>query len=85
MSAALLQPIEAAARLGFDVTKPTWRVAYWRFLQRSKIPVVKLTPRIHRIRPEVLEAYINRREVGRLPPAHCISAYRGAIDQADAA
>jgi hypothetical protein len=85
MSGALLQPIEAAARLGFDVTKKTWRIAFWRFCKSSKFPVVKLTSRRTRIRPEVLEAYINRREVGRLPPAHCISAYRGAIDQPDAA
>jgi hypothetical protein len=79
---ALLQPIEAAARLGFDTSKKTWRVAFWRFLQRSKMPVVKLTARRHRIRPEVLEAYINRREVGRLPPSHGVDAYRGALDRA---
>jgi hypothetical protein len=68
MSELALLPMKGAAtRLGFDVTKQNWRVGFHRFLKRSRLPVVRLSPRRFRIAPETIDAFIARRTVGVLP------------------
>jgi hypothetical protein len=64
---ALIRLPDAARFLGFDTTNKNWRVGFHRFLKRSRLPVVRLSTRRLRIRPEVLEAYVASREVGRMP------------------
>lgn len=66
---ALLPLKDGARQLGFDVSKKHWRVGFHRFLKRSRLPIVRLSIRRTRIRPEVIDAYIASREVGRMPKA----------------
>lgn len=42
---ALISAKDAAVRLGFSTSTPSWRIGFWRFIKRHRIPVVRLSPR----------------------------------------
>ncbi len=68
-SAALARPLAVATRLGFDTAKPHWRVHFWRFVRRHRVPYVRLSTRRLRFHPEVIDAFIRSREIGSLKNA----------------
>jgi hypothetical protein len=75
-SQALLTLKQAAVLLGFCIDGKNWRVSFHRWLRRYRFPVVRLSPRRFRIRPEVITAYVEKREVGSIRLIVGISAYR---------
>jgi len=61
---ALISAKAAAVRLGFDTTSQNWRIGFWRFIRRHRIPVVRLSPRRLRFSPGALDAYVASHTVG---------------------
>ena len=71
---ALVAPVVVATRLGFDVSKADWRVGFWRFVRRCRLPYVRLSARRLRFRPDLDERFIQSREHGRLEKPRPFSA-----------